>query len=216
VAAFLPGLAGSFPDGRTDCGDETRPEAAPFACSQFVVQRHGSRFPRSASRNRRVRKRAASPGKNAANRQHRPAITLPLLTRFSFNSALQLVGASVTLGTQSVSRAPIAQYHRKRKSVPVQDRPISTSFPSLAGPVNHPEGGRAPQIPYAHFPLASRQIDLVLIFPGAALELVFFRPVHSGEREVHLVLFVLLSPRKRHELPFCPPRAKFEPPFRRG
>ena len=75
----------------------------------------------------------------------------------------------MTLGTQSVSGAPIAQYHRKAQSVPVQDRPISTSFPSLEGPVNHPEAEYATQFCNAHFRLASRQIDLVLIFPRGSM-----------------------------------------------
>jgi hypothetical protein len=64
-------------------------------------------------------RKAASPSKNAATRQHRPAVTLPPADAFLVQQALQLVGASVTLGTQSVSGTPIAQYHRKEQSVSV-------------------------------------------------------------------------------------------------
>src|SRR5882757_5844666 len=115
-------------------------------------------------------RKAASPCKNAATRQHRPAITLPPADAFLVQQTLQLVGVSVTLGTQSVSGTPIAQHHRKEQSVSVQNRPVSTSFPSLEGPVNHLEAEYAPQFRNVHFRLASRQIDLVLIFPrGAAV-----------------------------------------------
>src|ERR1700732_1299208 len=81
-------------------------------------------------------RKAASPCKNAATRQHRPAVTLPTADALLVQQALQLVGAAVTLGTQSVAGTPIAQHHRKEQPVPVENRPITTSFPSLEGPVN--------------------------------------------------------------------------------
>src|ERR1700687_1919894 len=136
----------------------------PFDCSKFFLgdQDSGSGpFIRGKFGGDR---KAATPYENAATRQHRPAVTLPPADTLFVQQALQLVGASVTLRPQPVSGTPIAQHHWKTQPVPVQDRPIPTSFPSLGRPVNHLEAEYAPQFRSADFRAASRQIDLVLIF----------------------------------------------------
>src|SRR6266704_1893757 len=110
-------------------------------------------------------RKAASPYKIVATRQYWPAVTLPSADVLLIQQALQLVGITVAHGTQAVSRAPIAQHHRKTQPVAVQNHAIlTTSLPSLGRPVNHPEAEYAPQFRNAHFRVASRQIDLVLIF----------------------------------------------------
>src|SRR5882762_451603 len=136
----------------------------PFDCSKFFLGDHDSGSGPFIRGKFGGDRKAASPYKNAATRQHRPAVTLPPADALLVQQALQLVGASVTLGTQPVSGTPIAQHHWKTQPVPVQDRPIPSSFPSLGRPVNHPEAEYAPQFRSAHLRLASRQIDLVLIF----------------------------------------------------
>src|SRR6266851_2761677 len=142
-------------------------------------------------------RKAASPCKNTATGQHRPSVTFPPADALLVQQALQLVGASVTLGAQSVSRAPIAQHHRKTQPVAVQNRPICTSFPSLGRPVNHPEAEYAPQFRNTHFRIASCQIDLVLIFPRRAL-----RSSHS-----RFVLRVPIAAPRPHAPPRVAPAA---------
>src|SRR5438046_867980 len=89
----------------------------------------------------------------------------------------------MTHGTQPVSGAPIAQYHRETQSVAVQNRPITTSFPSLGRPVNHREAEYAPQFRNAHFAIAACQIDLVFIFRGhvlrSSLSNIFYSMKHK-------------------------------------
>src|SRR6266849_1253115 len=136
-------------------------------------------------------RKAASPCKNTATGQHRPAVTLPSADALLIQQALQLVGAAVTLGTQSVSRAPIAQHHRETQPVAVQNRPICTSFPSLGRPVNHPEAEYAPQFRNTHFRIASCQIDLVLIFPRRALRSSHSR-ILDGQKHERVPLFSYL------------------------
>src|SRR5260370_1258435 len=135
--------------------------------------------------------RAARTRKNTATGQHRPAVTLPSADALLVQQALQLVGAAVTLGTQSVSGAPIAQHHRKTQPVAVQNRPICTSFPSLGRPVNHPEAEYAPQFRNIHFRIASCQIDLVLIFPRRALRSSHSR-ILDGQKHERVPLFSYL------------------------
>src|SRR6266567_4109804 len=109
-------------------------------------------------------RKAASPYKIVAARQYWPAVTLPSADVLLIQQLLQLVGVTVAYGTQSVSGTPVAQQQRKTQLVAVHKRPIYTSLPSLERPVNHPEAEYAPQFRNAHFRVASRQIDLVLIF----------------------------------------------------
>src|SRR4029077_11562600 len=110
-------------------------------------------------------------------------VTLPPADALLVQQALQLVGTSVALGTEYVSGAPIAQHYWKTQPVPVQDRPIPTSFPSLGRPVNHPEAEYAPQFRSAHSRLASRQIDVVLIFPRGSMRTCLFRLVRSEKEK---------------------------------
>src|SRR5260370_157984 len=88
--------------------------------------------------------KASGPREIAAARQHRPAVALPPADMLLIQQALQLVVVSVTLRSQSVSGAPIAEQHRETQPVAVQDRPMTTSFPPLGRPVNHPEAEYAP------------------------------------------------------------------------
>src|ERR1700687_179104 len=141
----------------------------PFDCSKFFLGDHDSGSDPFVRGKFGGDRKAASPYQIAATRQHRPAVTLPPADALLVQQALQLVGASVTLGTQPVSGTPIAQHHWKTQPVPVQDRPIPTSFHSLGRPVNHPEAEYAPQFRDTHSRLASRQIDLVFIFLRRAL-----------------------------------------------
>src|SRR5882762_6213467 len=122
----------------------------PFDCSKFFLGDHDSGSGPFIRGKFSGDRKAASPYENAATRQYRPAVTLPPADALLVQQALQLVGASVTLGTQPVSGTPIAQHHWKTQPVPVQDRPIPTSFPSLGRPVNHPEAEYAPQFRSAH------------------------------------------------------------------
>src|SRR5437867_5847697 len=106
----------------------------------------------------------------------------------------------MTSGTQPVSGAPIAQYHRVTQSVAVQNRPITTSFPSLGRPVNHREAEYAPQFRNAHFAIAACQIDLVFIFRGhvlrSSLSNIFYRDrkstrLNSSHRTISYAVFCL-------------------------
>src|SRR5580693_7577100 len=84
------------------------------------------------------RRKSAGPRKNAAARQHRPAVTFPSADAFFIQQAFQLVRAPMTQRTHAVSGTPVAHYKWKTQPVAVQDRPILNSFYSLGGPVNHP------------------------------------------------------------------------------
>jgi len=187
--------------------------AAPFRLLKFVCPRR-PRFPLGSFHSRQIRgdRKAASPGKNAATRQHRPAITLPLADALLVQQALQLVGASVTLGTQSVSGAPIAQYHRKAQSVPVQDRPISTSFPSLEGQSITLRRNTQPSS-VTLTSVSPRAKSILYSYSEGQHENLFFPSCPQREREVHLVLFVLLlPPEETTNCRFARPR-KFEHHF---
>src|SRR6266852_720119 len=82
----------------------------PFDCSKFFLDDHDSGSGPFIRGKFGGDRKAASPYKNAATRQHRPAVTLPPADALLVQQALQLLGASVTLGTQPVSGTPIAQH----------------------------------------------------------------------------------------------------------
>src|SRR5437660_3952788 len=186
----------------------------PFGCSNlFFLGDHDSRSGPFIRGKFGGDRKAASPCKNAATRQHRPAITLPSTDALLVQQALQLVGALVTPGTQSVTGTPIAQHQRKEQSVPVENRPISTSFRSLEGPVNHLEAEYAPQFRNAHFRLASRQIDLVLILPRGSMRTCLFRPVHSEKEKFISFSSYFYSPRKSQRTAALPAARPLESRF---
>src|SRR5216684_4855469 len=122
----------------------------PFGSSNFFLGDHDSRAGPFIRGKFGGNRKAASPYENAVARQHRPTVTLPPADAFLVQQPFQLVGASVALGTQSVSGTPIAQHHRKAQPVAVQYCPILTSLPPLGRPVNHPEAEYAPQFRNTH------------------------------------------------------------------
>src|SRR5260370_10624585 len=124
------------------CGPRKTP--VPFGCSNFVLGNHNARSGPFIRGKFSGDAKAAGPREIAAARQHRPAVTLPPTDMLLIQQALQLVVVSVTLRSQSVSAAPIAAQHRETQPVAVQDRPMTTSFPPLGRPVNHPEAEYAP------------------------------------------------------------------------
>src|SRR5437899_9128353 len=119
----------------------------------------------------------------------------------------------MTLRSQAVSRAPIAQQHRETQPVAVQDRPISTSFPSLGRPVNHPEAEYTPQFCDIHLRVALRQIDLVLIFSMRALRRQPFYLSYSVKNERVSLFAHLYSARKGERTSVLPAARKFEHRF---
>src|SRR6267378_851523 len=142
----------------------------PFGQSNFFLGDHNARpgpFIRGKFGGDR---KAASPYEIAATRQHRPAVALPPADVLLIPQPLQLMGASMTQGTQSVSGPPIAKYKRETQPVAVRDRPICISFPPLGRPVNHPEAEYTTQFRNTDFRFAICQIDLVLIFPRRVLQ----------------------------------------------
>ena len=185
----------------------------PFDCSKFFLGDHDSGSGPFIRGKFGGDRKAASPYENAATRQHRPAVTLPPADALLVQQALQLVGASVALGAQPVSGTPIAQHHWKTQPVLVQDRPIPTSFPSLGRPVNHPEAEYAPQFRSAHFRVASRQIDVVLIFPRGRMRTCLFRLVRSEKEKFISFSSYFYSPRKRQRTATLPAARKFEHRF---
>src|SRR5260370_1353181 len=124
------------------CGPRKTP--VPFGYSNFFLGDQNARSGPFIRGKFRGNPKAAGPRKIAAARQHRPAVTFPPADVFPVQQALQLVVVSVTPRSQSVSGAPIAQKHRETQPVAVQDRPMTTSFPPLGRPVNHPEAEYAP------------------------------------------------------------------------
>src|SRR6266849_1070417 len=172
-----------------------------FDCSNFFLGDHDSRsgpFIRGTFGGHR---KTASPHKFAATRQYRPAVTIPSTDAFFIQQTLQLVSAAVTLRTQSVSRAPIAQHPRKTQPVAVQNRSISSSFPSIARPVNHPEAEYTPQFGNTYFRVASRQIDLVLIFLLRALRRERARIFHRLKHQRVSLSSHFYPARKRQRAP---------------
>src|ERR1700720_2805416 len=71
----------------------------PFDCSKFFLGDHDSGSGPFIRGKLGGDRKAASPYKNAATRQHRPAVTLPPADALLVQQALQLVGTSVALGT---------------------------------------------------------------------------------------------------------------------
>src|SRR5437867_5341691 len=116
----------------------------------------------------------------------------------------------MTHGTQPVSGAPIAQYHRETQSVAVQNRPITTSFPSLGRPVNHREAEYAPQFRNAHFAIAACQIDLVFIFRGHVLRSSLSNIFYSMKHKRVPVFSYFHAARQRERTPTLSPPRQFE------
>src|SRR5713226_1430764 len=185
----------------------------PFGCSKFFLGDHDSRSGPFIRGKFAGNCKAASPDENAAARQYRPAIALPPADTLLIQQALQLVGASVTLWAQPVAGAPVAQHQREAQSVAVQNCPISTSFPSLGRPVNHPEAEYAPQFRNIHFRVAFRQIDLVLIFVQRRMRTCPFRLVHAEKHKCVSFFSYFYSARQNECTPVLSAVREFEHRF---
>src|SRR6266567_315445 len=163
VALYIP-VKLLFPELPREWRCAPRNTTLHSGCSKFFLCDHNSRSgPFSRGEFRGYRK-SASPHQNSAACEHGPAIALPPADALFVQQPLQLVRASMSLRTHSVTGSPVAQNQWEAQPLAIQYRPITTSFPSLAGPVNHLEAEYAPQFGNTYFRVSASQIDFVLIF----------------------------------------------------
>src|SRR6266851_1074929 len=138
-------------------------------CSKFFLGDHNSRSGPFIGGEFRGYRKSASPHQNSAACQHGPASALPPGDALLVQQPLQLVRAPVSLRAHSVTGSPVAQNQWEAQPLAIQYRPFSTSFPSLARPVNHLEAEYAPQFSNAYFGGSASQIDFVLKFARRAV-----------------------------------------------